>query len=89
MNALFDVHQNSSLEGMIAVWEGDLTPEVLPASKGTFKNFWEVGPQPPDSEWNFEAGGNEFAVEEKKGELMEFLDGTVEEAGEKSVLLIR
>jgi len=53
------------------------------------QELWEVGPQLPDSEWNFEAGGNEFAVEEKKGELMEFLDGAVEESGEKSVLLIR
>jgi len=72
MNALFDVHQNDSLEGMIAVWEGDLTPDVLPASKGTFKNFWEVGPQLPDSEWELKTGGDEFAVEERKGELLEF-----------------
>lgn len=89
MNGMIEIHQ-TSVDNVIIVWEGDLTPHAAPLSKGTYKNFYEVGPQLPPVEWD-QGGesGKEFAVEGREGGTMAFLDRAVEEKGERSMLLIR
>ena len=93
MDQLIKQHQEREvLDGFIAIWEGEYLPQISEIAKKTFNKFWEVGPQLSPAEWEEHTEVKqvvEFVVEDRKGEVMEFLDRAEKEVGEKSVLVIR
>ena len=93
MDQLIRQHQDRDVlgDGFIAIWEGSFLPEIAELARNTFNNFWEIGPQLSPAEWDEHTEVKpivEFVLEDRKGEVIEFLDRAKEEQGEKSVLVI-